>query len=157
MGLDSYKAGDKWLFAVFYSPGLPLTFSLPSLKSIACHIDAQNVSTYLTHYCVVRADIPIGAQAANLIHAAGYSSPGNLPCTTYAVALTVKDEATLRSLAETLTKAGLPHHMCLESDEPYSGQYMAIGIEPMERRLLKKYLSQYPLLKAPLAQSGQSI
>lgn len=70
-----------------------------------------------------------------------------MPDNTYAVALTVKDEAQLRSLAETLERAGLPRHLAIESDSPYTGQAMALGIVPMDRKLLKKYLSQYPLLK----------
>ena len=86
-------------------------------------------------------------QAAHLIHAAGESSPGNLPASTYAVALVVKDEACLRSLAETLERAGLPRHLCIESDAPYTGQAMALGIAPGDRKVLKKYLSKYPLLK----------
>lgn len=71
------------------------------------------------------------------------------------MALTVKNEAQLRSLAETLEQAGLPRHLIVESDAPYEGQAMALGIAPMDRKHLKKYLSQYPLLKnAPIAQSG---
>lgn len=112
------------------------------------------IDPYLTHYCVVRADIPVGAQAAQLIHAAGYSSTGSLPAGTYAVALTVPDEAELRALASTLERAGLPHHLIIESDDPFAGQAMAIGLAPMDRKRLKPYLSKYPLLRAPVAQSG---
>lgn len=126
-----------------------LTRSNLSVLIAPCHIDAQNASTYLTHYCVVRADLPIGAQAANLIHAAGQSSPGNLGDGTYAVALTVKDEASLRLLAARLATAGLPHHIAIESDAPYTGQAMAIGIAPNDRKVLKRYLSALPLLRAP--------
>lgn len=96
---------------------------------------------------MVRADLPAGVQAAQLIHAAGQSSPGDLPDGSYAVALCVKDEASLRSLAETLARAGLPRHLIVEADAPYTGQAMAIGIAPMDRRRLKRYLSRYPLLK----------
>lgn len=77
------------------------------------------------------------------------SSPGNLRDGTYAVALTVKDEAELRSLADSLAHAGLPHHMMIESDKPYSGQAMAIGLPPCDRRLVKPHLSRFPLLRAP--------
>jgi hypothetical protein len=102
----------------------------------------------------VRADLPTGVQAAQLIHAAGQSSPGNLPPGTYAVALTVPDEAALRALADDLGAAGLPRHLVVEDDAPYSGQAMALGIAPGDRKRLKPYLSRYPLLKAPVAQSG---
>ena len=83
------------------------------------------------------------------------SSPGNLTCGTYAVALTAKDEAALRSLADSLARAGLPHHMMIEVDKPYEGQAMAIGLPPCDRRLLKRHLSKFPLLRAPLAQMAE--
>lgn len=86
-------------------------------------------------------------QAAQIIHAAGESSPGNLPDNTYAVALTVKDEAELYSLADDLLRAGLPRHLCVECDAPYTGQAMALGIPPMDRKRLKPLLSKYPLLR----------
>lgn len=133
-----------------------MTLPETALTLVSCHINCKTASTYLTHYCVVRADIPIGAQAANLIHAAGQSSPGNLGDGTYAVALTVPDEAALRKLGGILQAAGLPHHTAIESDAPYTGQAMAIGIFPCDRKILKPYLSQLPLLKAPVAQSGRA-
>jgi hypothetical protein len=43
--------------------------------------------------------------------------------------------------------AGIPNHLIIESDAPYSDQAMAIGIQPGDRKRLKKYLSRYPLLK----------
>lgn len=101
----------------------------------------------MTHYCVVRTDLPLGVQAAQLIHAAGQSSPGNLPDGTYAVALSVKDEAELRALADALEQAGLSRQLIVESDEPYAGQAVALGIAPMERRALKRFLSRFPLVK----------
>lgn len=85
------------------------------------------------------------------------SSPGNLPEGTYAVALTVPDESALRKLGDTLLAAGLSRHMIVESDAPFEGQAMAIGIPPCDRKPLKKYLSCFPLLKnALVTQSGQS-
>jgi hypothetical protein len=38
-------------------------------------------------------------------------------------------------------------HLEIEADAPYTGQAMSLGIAPMPRRLLKKFLSKYPLLK----------
>jgi len=101
----------------------------------------------LTHYCITRRDLSAGLQAANLIHAAGESSPGNLPDTTYAVALTVPDEPALRSLARKLALAGVRHCAIIESEGSHAGQLMAIGCAPAERSHLKKHLSSYPLLK----------
>lgn len=86
-------------------------------------------------------------QAANLIHAAGESSPGNLPDSTYAVALTCADEVGLRSLAARLTAMGVRHRAIIESDGPYAGQLMAIGCSPGPRKELRKHLSMLPLLK----------
>ena len=109
-----------------------------------CDIDQPK---YLTHYCLTRADLPVGIQAAQLIHAAGQSSPGNLPPGTYAVALTVPNEAELIRLASLLEREGLPRQLIIEADAPYTGQAMALGIEPGDRRALKKFLSKYPLLR----------
>lgn len=95
----------------------------------------------------MRQDLSRGLQAANLIHAAGESSPGGLPSTTYAVALTCPDEAALRSLGERLTAAGVRHCAIIESDGPHAGQLMAIGLEPERRSILKRHLSMLPLLR----------
>lgn len=63
------------------------------------------------------------------------------------MALTVPDEATLRELAASLEREGLPRHLIVESDAPFTGQAMALGIVPTDRKLLKKHLSMFPLLK----------
>src|SRR5690242_19751358 len=108
---------------------------------------------YLTHYCVVRSDIPFGAQAAQLIHAAGQSVTEPATEGTYAIALHVKDEVELYRLTAKLELAGIKHTLIRESDAPYAGQLMAIGIPPMDRKRLKPLLSSYPLARyAPLAQ-----
>lgn len=125
---------------------MPLRHSQPPGTQPCSRIIAAKPS-YLTHYCIVRADIPHGAQAAQLIHAAGESSPGNLPESTYAIALSAKDEPELRAVAAKLTEAGFPLTLAIESDEPYTGQAMAIGIAPTDRGALKKYLSSLPLLR----------
>lgn len=96
---------------------------------------------------MVRADLPRGVQAANLIHAAGHTGFAPLPAGVYAVALTVPDELELRALANRLARAGLPRHLVVESDEPYAGQAMALGIRPLNRKLLARYLARYPLLR----------
>lgn len=115
----------------------------PILHTCAHRIDQNRP---LTHYCVVRADLPVGMQAAQLIHAAGYSSPGNLPAGTYAVALHARDELHLRAIAAALDCAGLPHHLIVEADAPYEAQAMAIGIPPTAvRRKLKPILGGLPL------------
>jgi len=100
----------------------------------------------LYHYCIIRADLPLGAKLAQLIHAAGESSPGNLPPETHAIALEAADEAALLKLESRLQQAGIPHTSIRELDAPYLGALMAIGLPPQPRsRLIRKYLSQYKL------------
>jgi hypothetical protein len=104
-------------------------------------------SDVITHYCITRADLPHGLQAAQLIHAAGESSTGNLPAHTYAIALTCKDESELNDLSFRLFAAGIPHRRIIENDAPWTGQLMAIGIKPMRRSELKRHLSGLKLLR----------
>jgi hypothetical protein len=97
---------------------------------------------------VVRNDLPRGVLAAQLIHAAGESSPGSLPDGTFAVALGARDLDELETLERKLLDAGLPHVAVREPDEPWGGALMAIGIRPVEdRSVLKKMTSSLPLLK----------
>jgi hypothetical protein len=101
----------------------------------------------LTHYCITREDLPHGIQAAQIIHAAGESSPGNLPPHTYAIALTTRDERELSELSYELFRAGISHRRIIENDAPWTGQLMAIGIKPMFRSELRKHLSGLRLLR----------
>jgi len=50
-------------------------------------------------------------------------------------------------LSESLTAAGLPHHLIHEPDAPYFGQLTAIGLEPGYKSKFKKFLSQLPLVR----------
>jgi peptidyl-tRNA hydrolase len=97
---------------------------------------------------VIRRDLPRGTQAAQLIHAAGHSSPGpNLPSGTYAIALSVQDEAELRALSERLEASGIQHYRICEPDEPYNGQLMALGLPPAYKSTYRRYISNLPLIK----------
>ena len=96
---------------------------------------------------IVRADLPRGIQAANIVHAAVESSPGNLPRGTYAVCLVTPGEPALRGLAERLIALGVPHVAIHESDEPYSGQLMAVGLKPARKEDVRRLLSSLPLLR----------
>ena len=82
-----------------------------------------------------------------LIHAAGESSPGKLPPHTYAIALECQTEHDLHALSYDLFKSGIPHQRIVESDAPYNGQLMALGLKPGWRSELKKHLSSYKLLR----------
>lgn len=93
-----------------------------------------------THYCIIRNDLPPGVVAAQLVHAAGESSMGNLPPHTKAVVLSVDSEEDLKNLEVKLAKANLPHRAIREPDHPWNGQLMAIGLEPTGRNKVKKIL-----------------
>ncbi len=101
----------------------------------------------ITHYCITRRDFGIGLQAANLIHAAGESSPGGLPEHVHAVALTTPNEAALRVVWERLKLNNIPHRAIIECDGNHAGQIMAIGCAPALRSTLRRYLSSLPLLR----------
>jgi hypothetical protein len=86
-------------------------------------------------------------QAAQLIHAAGESSPGNLPHGTYAIALACTDEVELRLLSDRLRDAGISHTRILEPDAPYDGQLMALGLPPSYKSTYRRFISNLPLIK----------
>lgn len=82
-----------------------------------------------------------------IIHAAGESSPGNLPSGTHAICLVVPGEKELWELEKTLRRAGLKFSAIIENDSPYTAQLMAIGTAPACKEVLKRYFSSLPLLK----------
>src|SRR6185436_16675151 len=86
---------------------------------------------FQTHYCIVRADLPRGVLAAQLIHAAGESSPGGLPEGTRAVALAAQGELHLASIERHLRQLGIDHRAIREPDPPWDGALMAIGLAPV--------------------------
>lgn len=101
----------------------------------------------VTHYCIVRRDIPYGVQAAQLVHAAGESSPGNLSPHTFAVVLTVADAPALVKLANKLTLGGITHKLIVEPTGDYAGQPLALGIVPAKKSYTRKFVSNLPLLR----------
>jgi hypothetical protein len=130
-----------------------LDFSLQLATMSACPrpistvLAFESTEEHKTHYCIVRRDLSPGLQAANLIHAAGESSPGNLPSGTYAVALTVANEPELRAMHERLLEAAIPCRAIIETEGRYADQIMVIGVEPMAREVPRRLLSSLPLLK----------
>jgi len=99
------------------------------------------------HYCIVRRDLPRGTQFAQLIHAAGESSPRVAPGT-FAVALAAKDEAHLESIAFELLEHDISFIEVREPDAPHHGALMALGIEPTcDRGPIRKVTGQLPLLR----------
>lgn len=84
-----------------------------------------------------------------ITHAAGESSPGNLPEGTYAIVLGVKDEASLRVLVDTLAAKSVAFSAITEDTGTYAGQLMSIGLRPLPRSEGRKMLSSYPLYRGP--------
>lgn len=88
------------------------------------------------------------------MHAAGESSPGNLSSGTYAVVLSTEDDLELMQVADRLRAAGLEHVCIFESDAPWLGQLMAIGVKPLLRSQGRKVLSSIPLYRESTFASG---
>lgn len=97
---------------------------------------------------MIRADLPLGTLAAQLVHAAGETSPGGLDPGTFAVVLAARDLAHLEAIERELQARAIPHHAVREPDPPWRGQLMAIGFTPTrDRAALAPVLGRLPLLK----------
>lgn len=85
-----------------------------------------------------------------LDHLSGWRSGGalRLPENTHAVVLAAQNEQELLDLSTKLTAARIPHTLIREPDAPFNGAATAVGIQPMHRRKLKKFLGRYSLLRA---------
>lgn len=102
----------------------------------------------LHHYVLVRDDLPRGVALAQTIHAAGESGDGPLPSGTFAYALAVKDEEELHEYAGKLWDAEIPHKVIVETDGPYAGQAMTIGLFPTrDKSSIRKILGGLPLAR----------
>lgn len=103
----------------------------------------------IAHYVIVRTDLPVGSKFAMVGHAAGESGPGmeKFPKHCYFLALAARDEAHLKELSLMLTMKGIVHRPIYESDGPYCGQMMSLGIPPQKRDKVYRLLSQLPKLK----------
>jgi hypothetical protein len=75
----------------------------------------ETTRSCFTHYCIVRKDLSRGLLAAQLVHAAGESSPGNLPENTAAVVLAVPGESELLAVEQTLQTRAVPHRAIRET------------------------------------------
>lgn len=81
-----------------------------------------------------------------MAHAAGESSPGELPHGTHVVVLQA-GPIELAEVAHRLARAGIPHAPIIESDPPFEHQLVALGISPLvERRVIRKLTGCLPLL-----------
>ncbi len=102
----------------------------------------------LRHYVIVRADLPKGVMAAQIIHAAGESALRPIPEGTHAYALEVDNEDQLRAMSDRLRAGGVPHVLVVEPDAPYHGQAMAIGCIPtVDRERVRRHTSHLRLVR----------
>lgn len=109
------------------------------------------------HYIIVRADLTVGQQAAQIVHAAGESAANrDVPEGTHAIVLHVRDEEHLLDIAEKLWwedikdfKLIIEPDLPLYEDRPLQdGQGTAIGIPPTtDRKKLASVLGRLPLLR----------
>lgn len=98
---------------------------------------------------IARTDLPLGFLAAQVVHAAGESSTGNLPRDTHAVVLAVPHEGALLEASRRLTAGCIPHVMIREPDAPWCGAATALGVLPtVERARVRRALSSLPLLRS---------
>jgi peptidyl-tRNA hydrolase len=94
---------------------------------------------------IVRRDLPRGLLAAQIVHAAGESSPGNLSDGTYAVVLATSNEADLAELERRLIAGGLPHKAIRE---PNLGNALtAVGVAPARKSSFRRWLSNIALYR----------
>ncbi len=106
---------------------------------------ATESASHRYHYVICRADLPRGVLAAQIVHAAGESSPGDIREGTNAVVLATPNEAELAAVADRLVAAGIAHVCIREPDR--GGELMAIGCVPARKEVLRRVLSALPLLR----------
>lgn len=94
----------------------------------------------LSHYIVVRQDLPSGIKLAQVAHAAGESG-GNIPPNTHAIVLETDSESLL-DLEAKLWDDSVPYSAIRET-----GQLLAIGICPGEKEKIEKYTSTFRLAR----------
>jgi len=109
------------------------------------------------HYIVVRSDLTVGQQAAQIAHAAGESAANNdVPDGTHAIVLHVQDEEHLLHIADQLWIKGIKNYkLIIEPDLPLhedrpleDGQGTAIGIPPtQDRKVIASVLGRLGLLR----------
>lgn len=130
----------------------PPTSPFPPSGTGSLLVDAK---TY--HYVIVRADLPRGLQAAQIVHASGESViNGPVPEGTHAVVLQVEDEEHLLHIADQLWIKGIKNYkLIIEPDLPLhedrpleDGQGTAIGIPPtQDRKKIVAVLGRLGLLR----------
>ena len=116
--------------ALFYRSGIRI-----------CPAKEPAMERPLSHYIVVRGDLPKGCIVAQAVHAAAESVNGPVPGDTHAVVLQADNESELLMTAGDLAAACVPHKVIIETDGGFAGQAMALGVRPSEKSAIA------PLLK----------
>lgn len=128
----------------------------------------------LTHYIIVRRDLPTGVLLAMVAHAAGESFyrlcprssekehlqskqevSGSSPdggstfnaADTIAIVLGARNEGRLTKLANALHHAGVPYVGIHEIDGEFAGQLMALGVVPGDRDLISPLVNDFHMLR----------
>jgi len=131
----------------------------------------------LTHYIVVRRDLPLGEVLAQLAHAAGESffllgtksESGRSvhdgrgmafertndrilkglfrPHETIAIVLGARNEHRLRKLEQTLLAHQVPHVAVVETDGALAGQLCAIGLLPASKGDVAHHVADFHMLR----------
>jgi hypothetical protein len=78
-----------------------------------------------------------------IIHAAANTATGTTS-DTYAVALSASNEAALLQLEHRLLSWQVPHFAFREPDR--NGELCSIGIPPMKRCMVRRFVKDYPLI-----------
>ncbi len=81
-----------------------------------------------------------------MTHAAGESSPGNLPSGTHAVVLGVSPER-LCAVQKRLESKGVRFKAIVENTAPWADQTTAIGLTPGRKSIVGRHVADLPLLK----------
>lgn len=102
----------------------------------------------------MRSDLPVGVKLAQTVHAAGESAgewtrnnSQALPPNTHAVVLAAPSLLALEQLEGKLKSRDVPHRAIREPDAPWNGQLMAIGLQPAQRELVRRLVSNFPLVR----------
>ncbi len=97
----------------------------------------------LSHFCVVRSDLPPGVRTAYVVHAAGESVRDPVPSGTRTVVLAARDEQHLRDVAKQLERHQVDHKAIWED-----GVLFAVGVAPIaDLTRVRRVTSTLPLVR----------
>jgi hypothetical protein len=107
----------------------------------------------MIHYILVREDLPVGVAAAMISHAAANSAFESSMRDWEDMTTVVLGIPNERFLSDAAVRLGLERGnevtLFYESDGPYSGQFMSLGVWPDDDAVLKPIMTGYPLYNGP--------